>query len=142
MPQKTHLLQPKLTFVELGIKAASSQSFQYDAEMLLMFFFTPGVYEYIINEYHHKFVQEVHEDLVHHSHEVSWGIRQTKRHDREFIQAISGGECRLGDIFLPDLQLIIAGTKIYLGEYLGSLQLIKQIINAGQRVLVLNGDFI
>src|ERR1043165_6683604 len=110
--------------------------------MSLMLFFASGVYEYVINEYHHKFVQEIHEDIVHHSHEVSWGVRQTKRHDREFIQAISGGECRLGDVFLPDLQLIIAGTKIYLGEYSGTLELIKQIINAGQQVFVLDGDFL
>jgi hypothetical protein len=31
---------------------------------------------------------------------------------------------------------MIARAKVYLGEYFGSHQLIKQYINAGQRILI------
>jgi hypothetical protein len=34
---------------------------------------------------------------------------------------------------------MIARAKIYLGEYFGSHQLIKQYINAGQWILILDG---
>ena len=37
---------------------------------------------------------------------------------------------------------MITGPKVDLGKYLGSIHLIKEIFNLGQRVLVLDGDVI
>jgi hypothetical protein len=70
---------------------------------------------------------------------VSGGVGQTKRHHQILIKIVSGGESSLWDIFLTDLDLMIAGTKVNLRENLCSNQLIKQEINVGQWILVLHG---
>ncbi len=54
------------------------------------------------------------------------------------IKPISGREGRLRNITGPDLDLMVARAKVYLGEYFGSYLLIKQDINAGQWVFVLD----
>jgi hypothetical protein len=69
-------------------------------------------------------------------------ICQPKRHDKILIKPVSHRESRLGDIFITDFNLMIAGAEINLGEHLGSRQLIKQDIDAWERILVLDGDCI
>jgi hypothetical protein len=69
-------------------------------------------------------------------------IHQPKRHDKILIKIISRRESRLGDIFITDLNLMIAGVEINVREHLGSHQLIKQDINAWEGVLVLDSDCI
>src|SRR3954462_12672170 len=59
----------------------------------------------VINEDNNKLVQIFHEDLIHEIHEVSWGIGQSKGHDRALIQAISGYKCRLQNILGSDSAL-------------------------------------
>jgi hypothetical protein len=46
--------------------------------LMLMLLLILGIYKNIINEYHHKLVEVVHEHTVHQVHEVSWRIRQTE----------------------------------------------------------------
>jgi hypothetical protein len=46
----------------------------------------------------------------------------------------------IGDIFDTNLDLVIAGVEINLGEHLGSSLLIEQEVNAGYGILVLDGD--
>jgi hypothetical protein len=55
---------------------------------------------------------------------------------------VSRRESCLGDIFITDLNLVIVGAEINLGEHLGSRQLIKQDVNAWEGVFVLDGDCI
>jgi hypothetical protein len=62
--------------------------------------------------------------------------------DEILIKPVSHRESRLGDIFITDFNLMIAGAKINLGEHLGSCQLIKQDIDAWEGILVLDGDCI
>ena len=69
-------------------------------------------------------------------------ICQPKRHDKILVKPVSCRESRLGDIFITDLNLMIAGTEINLREHSGSRQLIKQDIDARKRILVLDGDCI
>jgi hypothetical protein len=69
-------------------------------------------------------------------------IYQPKRHDKILIKPVSHRESRLGNIFITDLNLMIAGVEINLGEHLGSHQLIKQDIDAWERILILDGDYI
>jgi hypothetical protein len=47
-------------------------------------------------------------------------ISQPKRHNKILIQTISHRESRLGDIFGTNLNLMIAGAEINLGENLDS----------------------
>jgi hypothetical protein len=42
--------------------------------MFLMLFFRFGENKDIINEYHNKLVEVIHEDLIHEVHEVGGGI--------------------------------------------------------------------
>jgi hypothetical protein len=69
-------------------------------------------------------------------------ICQPKRHNKILIKPVSRRESRLGVIFIADLNLMIARAEIDLGEHLGSCQLIKQDIDAWERILVLYGDCI
>ena len=45
-------------------------------------------------------------------------------------------------ILLTDPELMISGPHIYLREHVGSLKLVKQVINAWQRIFVLHSDTI
>jgi hypothetical protein len=47
-------------------------------------------------------------------------ICQPKRHDKILIEFVSHSECSLGDIFGMDLNLVIIGVEINIGEHLGS----------------------
>jgi hypothetical protein len=107
-----------------------------------MIFRTLGIYKYVVNEHHDKLVQLRHEYGVHEVHEVCRCICQPKRHDKILIKPIPHRESRLRDIFITDLNLMIARAEINLGEHLGSHQLIKQDVDAWEGVLVLDSDCI
>ncbi|KAJ9544358.1 hypothetical protein OSB04_024065 [Centaurea solstitialis] len=55
---------------------------------------------------------------------------------------ITSSERCLGNIFFSNSHLVISGSKIDLGEVSCSLQLIEQIIDAWQRVTVLDSDLV
>jgi hypothetical protein len=69
---------------------------------------------------------------------VSGGVGQPKRHHQILIEAISGTESSLEDIFFMDLDLMITLSKINLGEHLRSNQLINKKINARQCIFFLD----
>ena len=75
-------------------------------------------------------------------HEVSRGISQAEGHDRVLIQPILASECRLRNIPRTDPQLKIARTKINLREYTSTSKQIKEILDTGQWMLVLDGNCI
>jgi hypothetical protein len=93
--------------------------------MFCMLFLGLGIDQDVVDEYHNKFVQELHEYLIHEIHEIGRGIGLAKGHDSVLEQAIASGEGGLGDIRLSDLQLMISSAEINLGEHFGSIQLIK-----------------
>jgi hypothetical protein len=97
---------------------------------------------YVINENHNEHVQLQHEYGVHEVHEVCWCICQPKQHDKILKEYVSRSEGSLGDIFDTDLNLVIIGVEINLGEHLGSCLLITQDIDVWKRILVLDGDCI
>ncbi len=94
----------------------------------------------VVNEDHDKLVQLFHENRVHQVHEVSGGVGQPKRHHQILIEAISGTESSLEDIFFMDLDLMVTRMEIDLQKDLRTGKLIKKDVDAGQRVLVLDGD--
>src|ERR1041385_5780722 len=110
--------------------------------MLGMLFFRLGIYQDIMNEHHHKLVEVLHENLVHEVHEISRGIGKSEGHHSVLEQTILGREGGLGDVRLSDLQLMISGPQINLGEDSGSVQLVEQILDLEERILVLDGHFI
>ena len=62
-------------------------------------------------------------------HEKGRGVRETEGHDGIFIKTVPSSECRPGNIFLLDFELMVSGPQINVGEYFGPTELIKQIIN-------------
>jgi hypothetical protein len=61
-----------------------------------MFSIIFGINQNFIGEYHNKFVNIFHENLIHYIHEVDWRISQAKQHDCELVESISGRESCLG----------------------------------------------
>jgi hypothetical protein len=55
-----------------------TESLQDCSEVSLVLFFTLRVYEDVINEDHHKLIQEVHEYFIHHMHEESGGVGEAE----------------------------------------------------------------
>ena len=119
MPEKSNLLEPKLTFAELGIKLMVAKPLQNCSEMFLVLVFALGVNEDVINEHHHKFVQEIHKHLVHHMHEEGWGLSEAEGHNGILIKTVLSGERGLGNILLLYFELMISGPQINFGEYFG-----------------------
>jgi hypothetical protein len=76
--QEWDLLDPELTFAELGIQLMLSQSLEYNSEVIFMFFHTLRMYQNVINEHHNELVQLRHENRVHVVHEMCRRIRQSK----------------------------------------------------------------
>jgi hypothetical protein len=57
MPKKWNLFQPECTLAKIDIQLGVTKSLQNNLKLLLMIFFSLGVDQDIINEYHHKLVQ-------------------------------------------------------------------------------------
>jgi hypothetical protein len=67
-------------------------------------------------------------------------IGESKQHNQILIQLIPGEECSLRNVFWTDLDLVIARMEIVLRENLSTNKLIKNNVNAGQKILVLDDD--
>jgi hypothetical protein len=120
MTQEWFLLDSELTLDKLGVKLVLSQPLKYNSEVFFVFFHNLQIYKNVINEYHDKLVQLRHEDRVHELHEVCQRICQPKRHHKILIETISCREHHLGYVFHTNLDLVIAGAEINLGEHLCS----------------------
>jgi hypothetical protein len=140
MAKKWYFLQPKLTLAKLDIKLLVIKALQDNTKVLLMLIFILGVDQDVINEDHYKLVQLRHEYRVHHVHEMCKSIDESKRHNQILMQPIPGGESSHTDVFRMDLDLMVTQMKIDLRKDLHIGKLIKKDVDAGQRVLVLDGD--
>jgi hypothetical protein len=140
MSQKQNFLQPKSTFIELGIELMVSKSLQNNSEMLRMLLFALGIDQDVINEDHDKLVQLRHEHRVHQVHEIRRSIGESKRHNQILVQHVPGREGSLSDIFRTDLDLMITRTKIEHRKDSCTGKFIKENVDAGQHILVLDGD--
>jgi hypothetical protein len=140
MSKKQNFLQSESTLVELGIELMVSKSLQNNSEMLRMLFFTLEIDQYVVNEDHDKLVQLRHEHGVHQVHEMCMIIGESKQHNQILIQLVPGTKGSLRDIFRIDLDLMITRTEIDLRKDSCTDKLIKENIDTGQQILVLNGD--
>jgi hypothetical protein len=119
-----------------------SQTLKDNSEVFGMFFLAFGTNENIIDKDHDEFFELRHKHGVHVVHEVSWGIRETKRHYQELVKIIMSGESGFRNVTRSNFDLMITRTKVNLGEDFGSSQLIKKNIDSGKRIFVLDGDCI
>jgi hypothetical protein len=56
---------------------------------------TPVEYDDVIQMHHHKKIGERPRYIIHHPHEIYWGIRQAKGHDEAFKNTFFGLEGNL-----------------------------------------------
>jgi hypothetical protein len=119
-----------------------SQGAQDLLDVLQMFFLGPTEYEDVIQIYDHKRVCEWPQDIIHHPHECHWSISQAKRHDQPFKKAFFRFEGCFPYISLFYQNLVVARLQINLTKELGTLKLIKKIINLGDQVSVLDNDLV
>jgi hypothetical protein len=120
MAQKWYFLDSELALTKLGVKLVLSEMLKYNSEVFFIFFHTLQIYKNVINEHHDKLVQLRHKDRVHEVHEVCQCIHQPKGHDKILKDTICCSEGYLWYIFGTNLNLVIAGVEINLGEHLGS----------------------
>jgi hypothetical protein len=97
-----------------------SKALKNNTKMFRMLFCSLGVDEYVVNKDYDKLIKLWHKHRIHEVHEVGWSIGKTERHDQIFIQAISGREGCLWNIARSNLDLMIAGAEVNLGEDFGS----------------------
>jgi hypothetical protein len=108
--------------------------------MLRMLLFALGVDQDVINGDHDKLVQLRHEYGVHQVHKMCRSIGESKQHNQILVQPVPGGEGSLRNIFRTDLDLMITRMEIDLGKDFSTGKLIKENVDAGQWILVLDGD--
>jgi hypothetical protein len=140
MSKKRNFLQPESTLVELAIELMVSKSLQNNSEMMRMLLFTLGIDQDVVNEDHDKLVQLRHEYGVYQVHEMCRSIGESKQHYQILVQPVPSGEGSLSDIFRTDLDLMITRTEIDLGKDFITGKLIKENVDAGQRIFVLDDD--
>jgi hypothetical protein len=78
MSMKGNFLQPESTLAEFGIGLMIPESLQNNSEMSHMLFFTHRTNQDVVNEYHNKLVQLLHEYGVHQVHEMHMSIGKSK----------------------------------------------------------------
>jgi hypothetical protein len=98
MTNKCNLHQPKFALAEFGVQLVSSELFQYQSQMFLIFFFCLAENHNVIDENHKKPIQVLHKHLIHEIHEIGWGIRKSEGHHSILIESIPGTKCCLWDI--------------------------------------------
>jgi dynactin complex subunit len=105
-----------------------------------MFFLILGIDQDVAIEDNNKLVQLRHEYEDHQVHKMCRSIGESKRYNQILIQPVPGRESRLTNIFWTDLDLMIIQTKIDLGKDSCTNKLIKENVDAGQWILVLDRD--
>jgi hypothetical protein len=135
LAKKWYFLQSERTLAELGIKLMVAKSLQDNTKVLLMLFIILEVDQDVVNKDHDKLVQLRHKYRVHQVQEMCRSIGESKQHNQ-----IPSGESSLRDVFQTDLDLMVTRMEINLRNELRTGKLIKNDVDAGQRVLVLDGD--
>jgi hypothetical protein len=135
LAKKWYFLQPERTLAELGIKLMVAKSLQDNMKVLLMLFIILEVDQDVVNKDHDKLVQLRHEYRVRQVQEMCRSIGESKQHNQ-----IPSGESSLRGVFQTDLDLMVTRTEIDLRNELRTSKLIKNNVDAGQQILVLDGD--
>jgi hypothetical protein len=140
MSKKRNLLQPESTLAEFGMELMVPKSLQNNTEMSRMLFFILGIDQDVVNEDNDKLVQLRHEYRVHQIHKMCMRIGESKQHNQVLIQSVPDREGSPTNIFWTDLDFMITRMEIDLGKDSYTGKLTKENVDAGQRILVLDGD--
>jgi hypothetical protein len=92
----------------------------------------------IIKEDEYKPAKEGPQDFVHQGLERGQGIRQAKRHDQEFKQALMRAEHCFVNVVSVHEHLVVARPEIKLGEESRAMKLIQELLHNRSRKLILD----
>ena len=81
-------------------------------------FFNRRVNENVVDEDHNEFIEIRFKDSIHEIHKGCGGIGKAKGHYQKFKVPITSMKSGFADIFLPDTELMISGSKIDFREEL------------------------
>ena len=93
----------------------------------------------VIKVHQHKLAQHISQNIIHDRLKGSGCISQPKAQHSVLKQTKRRGERSLRHIFRLQSDLMVCTLQVYAGEDSGTLQLVKQVINAGQGVPILLG---
>src|SRR3954453_18407205 len=96
----------------------------------------------IIDVDNHEFVKEGSENLLDQGLECGGGVSEAKGHDLVLVMAISGTECSFLDIIFVDSNLMIPRAQVNLGEHLGMVKLVHEVLNERDGEPILDGDLV
>jgi hypothetical protein len=98
MTKKCNLCQTKFALAKFGVQLVTSELFQYQSQMFLMFFSYLRVNQNVVDEDNNKLIQVLHKHHIHEIYEIGWGIHKSEGHHNILIESIPGTKCYLGDI--------------------------------------------
>ena len=125
MTKVKNFIKPKLTFGKLRIELILSELVEHQSQMLGMILLILGEDQDIIEIHQNEFIGVGVEDKVHHARERWRSIDKAERHDSIFIRTKACSECCLGNIFFTNANLMITCTKVKLGEYFSTFELLE-----------------
>src|ERR1044071_3683411 len=96
----------------------------------------------IVNKHDDEFIKVRLANAVHQVHEHRWCVSETKRHDQELKMAITSAKSSLRNVGFLNAQLVITRSQINLRVVTRALELVKEIINARERITILDGHFV
>ena len=103
-----------------------------------MFLWSLAVDEDVVKVHDDETVQALPENLLHELHEGGWGVAQSEGKHEELEVAVPGVECRLGDVVRVDADLMVSAPQVQFAEVLRSQELVEQLLDVGQRSIVLD----
>ena len=99
-----------------------------------MIFYCLRIYQNVIQEDNDKVVQVVSKYVIHQVHKLCQGIRDSKRNDKELVEAPTSFERCLRNILFPQRYLPIPGSEINAAIDCGGPQTIKQLLRERKRI--------
>ena len=137
---KVHLGGGEDALGGVGEELWLSEEGEGGAEVVLVGFGGGGEDQDVVQVDEDEGVEVGAEDVMHEALEGGGGVGEAKGHDGELKVAIAGAEGGLGDVFRGDPNLVVAVAEVNLGEDGGAMEAVKELVNPGEGVAVLDGD--
>jgi hypothetical protein len=108
-----------------------------------MFFQGIGEDEDIVQIYQHvPFINDFPQDVVHKGLKGGWGVSEPKKHDGWFEESSVCAEGGLPFIAFFDTDVVIPGANVTFGKPFGTLELVYEFSDKGERVSIFDDDSI
>lgn len=130
----------EVTLGSLDLQSSLVQGVEHNLHVLNVLLSCLGEHTAVIKVDHNKLVKVRLQYVVHQLHKGRWGASQAEGQYSELVQPVPGAEGSDVLVVRVNSHLVIATPKVKGGEVLGAVELIKEFIDTGERVLVGDGD--